>query len=65
MAPDILKGWQKGYSMESDVWSLGVVLYKLLFNYNPFEADKVDQIKSRILNNDYLIPADTNISFQA
>ena len=34
MAPEILEG--KGYDCNSDVWSVGVCLYELLFDCVPF-----------------------------
>jgi len=35
MAPEILKG--EAYTIKTDIWSLGVVLYEMIFGFCPFE----------------------------
>lgn len=36
MAPEILKG--QAYTSKADVWSLGTVLYEILFGECPYET---------------------------
>jgi serine/threonine protein kinase len=44
MAPEILKGFKTfylilgcDYSIKADIWSMGVVLFEMLFGYCPYE----------------------------
>ena len=40
MAPEIISG--KGFGLAADVWSVGVILYCMLFGYPPFFDDQQD-----------------------
>ncbi|CAD8061051.1 unnamed protein product [Paramecium primaurelia] len=42
MAPEILKGQE--YSIKADIWSLGCVLYELLYGICPFEEKTMAQL---------------------
>ena len=52
MAPEILKGCN--YSIKADVWSMGVVLFEMLFGYCPYEdrtiARLINQIDHKVLS---------------
>lgn len=54
MAPEVLR--RKGYDHTVDLWSLGVVLYKMLCGYPPFREDNEAQLFNKILNADFDFP---------
>eukprot|EP01134_Creolimax_fragrantissima_P000644 CFRG0644T1 len=60
IAPEILE--KAGHGFEVDTWSLGVILFTLLVGYPPFESSNVRKTCKLIKSNEYIIPADMNIS---
>ena len=50
MAPEILKG--ETYTLKADIWSLGVILYRMLFGVCPFESASIAKLILTIENND-------------
>jgi serine/threonine-protein kinase ULK2 len=42
MAPEILRG--EIYSTKADIWSLGVVLYEMLYGFCPFESTTIPKL---------------------
>jgi serine/threonine protein kinase len=42
MAPEILNG--QIYSNKADIWSIGVVLYEMLYGYCPFESNSIPKL---------------------
>ena len=39
MAPEILK--KKRYTIKSDLWSVGIILYQILYGHPPFKASNI------------------------
>lgn len=60
IAPEILYGKDKGHSYEVDVWSIGIILYAMLYGKPPFQSKDVDVIYERIKNNDYQFPSESD-----
>jgi cell cycle serine/threonine-protein kinase CDC5/MSD2 len=62
IAPEILYGKEHGHSYEVDIWSIGIILYAMLFGKPPFQSKDVDVIYERIKKNDYKFPEDADVS---
>lgn len=58
MAPEVLKG--EAYTTKADVWSLGVVLYEMLFGHCPFQSNSIAMLIGTINNNDIIVPLEIN-----
>jgi len=56
VAPEIILGEE--YTKAVDFWSLGVVLYEMLFGVPPFYSEEAMGIYKKIVSNDYTIDAD-------
>ncbi|CAH01322.1 Cdc5 [Kluyveromyces lactis] len=65
IAPEVLTGKHTGHSYEVDIWSIGVMLYALLFGKPPFQAKEVETIYERIKCRDFIFPADKPVSSDA
>ncbi|KAI8881365.1 kinase-like protein [Backusella circina FSU 941] len=63
IAPEVLQ--KRGYLSSVDWWSLGIVLYELLFGKRPFRAKTNDALQQAILNDPVPIPENHKISPQA
>ena len=57
IAPEILIG--NGYTgFASDYWSLGVVLYSMLYGQVPFKSNKIKEMHKLIIEGKYDMPDD-------
>lgn len=65
IAPEVLTGKVTGHSFEVDTWSIGVMMYALLFGKPPFQSKEVQEIYERIKENDYHFPIDKDVSDEA
>eukprot|EP00590_Aulacoseira_subarctica_P003813 CAMPEP_0172419456 /NCGR_PEP_ID=MMETSP1064-20121228/5895_1 /TAXON_ID=202472 /ORGANISM="Aulacoseira subarctica , Strain CCAP 1002/5" /LENGTH=563 /DNA_ID=CAMNT_0013158953 /DNA_START=722 /DNA_END=2413 /DNA_ORIENTATION=+ len=67
IAPEIIDGKKggNGHSFEVDIWSIGVILYTLIFGRPPYESKDVKATYQRILNNEYSFPENISVSESA
>ena len=64
IAPEILEK-KNGHSYEVDIWSLGVVMYTMLFGRPPFETADVKLTYKRIKMNSYIFPEKIKVDERA
>ena len=60
MAPEILKG--ENYTTKGDVWSVGVILFRMLFGYCPFESANIAKLIMRIESDQLVFPEEPRVS---
>ena len=64
VAPEILEK-KNGHSYEVDIWSLGVVIYTMLFGVPPFDAKDEKIIYKKIKMNNYTFPENIKVENSA
>ena len=64
MAPEMIDR-EKGYSYQVDIWSLGIILYKLIIGKFPFESNNNEELFNKIKNEQIKFPEDSIISEDA
>ena len=60
MAPEVLKGMI--YDIRADIWSLGVILYEMLYGLCPYEESTIPKLVSLIDNTILRFPNDVAVS---
>lgn len=57
MAPEILN--QKNYTNTIDIWSIGIILFEMIFGYHPMvQCKDIEELKNYINENEIAIPPD-------
>jgi serine/threonine protein kinase len=46
MCPEILNG--QSYSTKSDVWSMGIIIYQMLYGKTPHRATSLEELVSKV-----------------
>ena len=46
---------KKPYGKECDIWSVGVVLYAMVYGQLPFKGNDVKEIKDRVLKGKFIL----------
>ena len=54
-SPEMIAG-KRYLGIDTDLWSLGVILYAMTVGYLPFEDQDTNKLYKKILNCDFLIP---------
>ena len=64
MAPEIIDKRKRGYSLDVDIWSLGIIMYNLLTGQLPFNGNSKEpnQLYDKILNQKLEFPQYPKIS---
>ncbi|CAI4058717.1 hypothetical protein SUVZ_03G1410 [Saccharomyces uvarum] len=62
LAPEVIRG--NGHTAAVDWWTLGILVYEMLFGYTPFKADNSNETFSNILTMDVKFPHDKEVSKQ-
>lgn len=60
MAPEVLKG--SVYDNRADIWSLGVILYEMLYGFCPYEESSISKLISLIDNTLLKFPPEVPVS---
>ena len=58
MAPEVLK--EEIYTSKADIWSMGVVLFEMLFGYCPFESSSIAELMNKLKEAEVEIPHQIN-----
>lgn len=66
IAPEVLDGREQGgHSYEVDIWSIGIILYAMLYSKPPFQSKNVELIYEKIKATSYAFPVTPDHSHDA
>ena len=62
MAPETLKDFTSNANPAIDIWSIGIMLYCMVYDKFPFNGDSAVQIKERIISKDPSFPKSVGVT---
>lgn len=62
MAPEILSGAKTGADPAIDIWSLGCILFFMVFGFHPFNAPNKQHMAKMILEENVVFPKNSKVS---
>ncbi|SCU92586.1 LAME_0F00606g1_1 [Lachancea meyersii CBS 8951] len=60
LAPEVIRG--NGHTAAVDWWTLGILIYEMLFGFTPFKGDNTNKTFSNVLKNDVVFPNNNEVS---
>ncbi|SCU92213.1 LADA_0F15170g1_1 [Lachancea dasiensis] len=60
IAPEVIRG--NGHTAAVDWWTLGILIYEMLFGFTPFKGDNTNKTFSNVLKNDVNFPNNNEVS---
>ncbi|CAI4726083.1 AGK_G0047700.mRNA.1.CDS.1 [Saccharomyces cerevisiae] len=60
IAPEVIRG--NGHTAAVDWWTLGILIYEMLFGFTPFKGDNTNETFTNILKNEVSFPNNNEIS---
>ncbi|EDO18743.1 hypothetical protein Kpol_1028p16 [Vanderwaltozyma polyspora DSM 70294] len=60
IAPEVIRG--NGHTAAVDWWTLGILIYEMLFGFTPFKGDNTNETFCNVLKNDVNFPNNNEIS---
>ncbi|EJS44474.1 kin82p [Saccharomyces arboricola H-6] len=60
LAPEVIRG--NGHTAAVDWWTLGILIYEMVFGYTPFKGDNSNETFSNILTKEIKFPNDKEVS---
>ncbi|SMN18406.1 similar to Saccharomyces cerevisiae YCR091W KIN82 Putative serine/threonine protein kinase implicated in the regulation of phospholipid asymmetry through the activation of phospholipid translocases (flippases) Lem3p-Dnf1p/Dnf2p [Maudiozyma saulgeensis] len=60
ISPDVIRG--NGHSVSVDWWTLGILLYEMLYGFTPFKGNDINETFSNILKKNVKFPNNVSVS---
>ncbi|SCU77580.1 LANO_0A00738g1_1 [Lachancea nothofagi CBS 11611] len=60
IAPEVIRG--NGHTAAVDWWTLGILIYEMLFGFTPFKGDNTNKTFSNVLKNEVSFPNNNEVS---